>query len=73
MQGKGLLHKKCAADPAIQIDGGATGDQPVIAGIDEVRTDLEGGHGESAPHERRHEPQGDGGLSGTAVRSGDDD
>lgn len=64
---EGGLHKGRGTDPGIQIDGGATGYQPVVAGIDEIRASLEGCHPMTAPGEGSQQGQGDGGLTGTAL------
>src|SRR5262249_18683376 len=69
--------KRCdpmlAADPRVEVAGGAPGGEGVVAGIDEVGADLGRGHARPTPAQRRHQPGGDRGLADARMRAGDDD
>jgi len=68
----GGTHVLARAHPPVEAVGGAPGHERVESGIDEVGTNLEGLHPESATTQRLEEAEGDGGLSGAAPHPGDD-
>ncbi|VTR70950.1 hypothetical protein DESC_870106 [Desulfosarcina cetonica] len=73
MPGKGRPVVSLGEHPAVQVAADPPGDPTMMARIDEVRPHLEGGHGVSPVGQSGHQAQGDGGFTGSAVGSGDDD
>ena len=59
------------AHPRVEVPAGSSGGQRVVAGVDEVGSDLRGRHPPPPPGERGHEAAGDGGLADPRVRAGD--
>jgi len=59
-------HALAAAHPAVEIVGRPAGHDGVQAGVDEVRPDLEGLHGEAAAPQRRQQTERDRRLADAA-------
>ena len=59
--------------PAVQVPADRAGDAGVVAGVDEVRPDLERRHATPPPAKRGHEAQRDRCLAAAAFRSGNDE
>jgi len=67
---EGFTHEIGRAHPAVQVDGRTPRHQAMVAGVDEIRTALEGGHRQPAPGQRRHDRQADRGLAAAALGRG---
>jgi hypothetical protein len=62
-----------AAHADVKVARDAACDREVQAGVDEVRTALEGLHSEAALAQGRHDAEGDSGLAAAGVCPGDED
>ena len=72
-QSKAALHTVFAAHPGIEITGEPAAGGSMMAGVDEIRSNLEGRHLQTTAAQGRKEGEGDSGLATPRSRGSDDE